>query len=55
MREALGALHAQGIAHGAVSLSQIRVGAGRAVLMLPSHTTDREPSEDYERLDEVFS
>ena len=53
--EALEALHRRGIAHGAVSLSQIRVGAGRAVLMLPSGRTDAEPSDDYSRLDELFS
>ena len=35
MKAAVDALHAKGLTHGALGLSNIRVGPGRAVLLLP--------------------
>ncbi|MCB9659734.1 MAG: protein kinase [Sandaracinaceae bacterium] len=51
---ALAALHARGLAHGQVDAAHVRVGPGRAVLLLPS-STGGDAADDRQALELLFA
>ncbi|MBO6936609.1 MAG: protein kinase [Deltaproteobacteria bacterium] len=54
IREALERLHAAGLVHGHLGLGAVRVGPGRATLLLPAQPSDGSPEADREAFASLF-
>jgi serine/threonine protein kinase len=54
VRAAVEHLHSRGVVHGAIAPDRVRVGPGRAVLLLPfGSTTDKRAADDLAALDRI--